>query len=217
MARQYLGSRQKADTSGAAPMFESEMTPDALAAALNELATQSYGAGVVSAQDQLGLATAWDTWQPGYAAAAEQLAGGGLQDLLDAQGVTIQSILDGRIGALGSALEDAVSSGASIDQTAGILTDLLSNPDYADMIANTETNRAMSAASMDEYRANGVAEVDWLLSGNPCPECEENADAAPIPLGEAWPNDDPPVHPSCECSLAPADTGSTGEAAPEEI
>jgi hypothetical protein len=75
---------------------------------------------------------------------------------------------------------------------------VIADPDRAFMIADTETARAMTSASIDTYQENGVEQVD-LLTFEPCDECEELEDANPYDLDDA---PDVPIHPSCRCALA---------------
>ena len=72
--------------------------------------------------------------------------------------------------------------------------------------------RAVTVATRDEYQANNVVQVGWLLSDGACELCEENDDASPISIDDDWPNGDPPVHPQCLCALTPiVDTGDTDD------
>lgn len=183
--------------------------PRGLQEKLDELTRQAWAAGQNSALDQLGKSVDWTTWTPGNAEAANLIKGRGLRELLNKQGVTIKSILDARMSQLGDKISEAIDNGWSVSQTTSMIQGLLEDPSRAEMVANTETNRAMTASTMETYGENGVQKVDWLLSGNPCPECEENADSGPIDYGDEWPNGDPPVHPNCQCSLAPAEVSSS--------
>ena len=90
------------------------------------------------------------------------------------------------------------------------------------MIADTEACRAASQASMQTYAANGVTGVEWLVAADPCDDCQANADAGIIALGEDFPSGDsePPAHPRCRCAVAPADlpdqTGASDQPETEE-
>lgn len=150
----------------------------------------------------------WDDWQPGYGEAALQAwgdAGGrGLRQLLDDAGITIQSIDDTNMDGLAELLGQSLAEGTGSTALAGQIRDLLSRPDRAEMVARTETARAMTVATRDEYAEHDVEKVQWLLSPGACVLCEENADAGAIDRGEDFPNGDVPVHPNCVCAIAPA-------------
>lgn len=154
----------------------------------------------------------WGGWTPGDVDAANLVLGhdglgAGLQQLLDSAGVTIKSIGQGRFDELAQALALSLERGDSSDTLARDLADILDNGAWADLVATTEIARAVSAASMQTYAANGVEATEWLISadGRVCPICEGNADDGPVPLGAAYSSGDtaPPGHPRCRCSLAP--------------
>ena len=48
----------------------------------------------------------------------------------------------------------------------------------------------------------------WVVDdgGAPCPDCDDNALAGPVPHGSEFPTGDlhPPAHPGCRCLAAPA-------------
>lgn len=70
------------------------------------------------------------------------------------------------------------------------------------LIANTESNQAMSSAQQAFLEENGFKTKLWVAAGpNTCPICEGNADDGPIPLDENFSSGDshPPGHPGCEC------------------
>jgi len=107
---------------------------------------------------------------------------------------------------------DAVAKGINeqlgVTGTAKLLKDLTwtMTRQRAETIANTEMNMAMSTAFLRKLQRNEVEYKQWILGPNPCPECEENADASPIPVDEDFPSGDdaPPAHPNCVCALAGA-------------
>ena len=78
----------------------------------------------------------------------------------------------------------------------------------AQMIARTETNDALSQASMDKMRDMGIDGKEWL-TGDPCEICAacEAEGVVPREFEYIHNGDDPtrpPAHPNCNCSLAPA-------------
>lgn len=73
----------------------------------------------------------------------------------------------------------------------------------ADMIARTETNDALSQATLDRGKEMGVDGKEWL-SYDGCEICETNSGDGVIPINEMFSNGDdrPPAHPHCKCNLA---------------
>jgi 8-oxo-dGTP pyrophosphatase MutT (NUDIX family)/2'-5' RNA ligase len=154
----------------------------------------------------------WSNWTPGWGEAAAQVADGGLRNLLDQAGITIQSVIDSRLDDLGNAIASGIQAGDGVDAIAQTLQGILSDPSRALMIANTETARSMSAQSMSDYRASGVQQIEWLAEDDACPDCQDNEDASPIGIDDTWPGGDLPPHPSCRCSLSPVvDTGDADQ------
>ena len=147
----------------------------------------------------------WSKWTPGDGSAASQVADGGLANLLNNAGIEIQSIANDRINELGSALAQGLSAGDSTATIASSLVDVLDNPSRANMVARTETSRAVTAATLDTYSENGVQQLDWL-AGN-CDICQDNEDGSPYDIDDA---PEMPAHPNCVCSYAPHSEESTG-------
>lgn len=114
-------------------------------------------------------------------------------------------------------ISDAVATGIidqlGVDGTAKLIQQAVDDMSTwrAEMIAATEMNDAMSQAFLQKLVNAEVEYKQWILGPDPCPECEENADASPIPMDEDFPSGDdaPPAHPNCVCALA-------GARAPEE-
>lgn len=187
-----------------------------LTAVLTDAWTEGYVLGDRSAAAMLvDHRIDWGAWTPGDPEAANLVlgltgAGDGLQQLLDASGVRIKSIGAGRFDDLARSLALSLERGDSPDTLARDLRDILDDGRWARMVAVTEINRAVSAATLATYTANGVPAKEWLdaADGRVCPYCEENADAGPIPLGDAFPSgeDAPPGHPTCRCALGPSFT-----------
>ena len=118
--------------------------------------------------------------------------------------------------ALQATIETAIEEGYSVAQLKdAIVEDYAFSPDRAETIARTEMATAHVAGNMIAYRASGVVVgKKWLLALNPCPICEANAEVGIIPLDEEFPSGDdaPPVHPNCECDVAPiTDPSRIGE------
>jgi 8-oxo-dGTP pyrophosphatase MutT (NUDIX family) len=187
------------------------ISPTQAAEILKQLVGDSVLAGSQAAVEQIGgganllqgLESAaqgidWDTWQPGNAAAADLARDGGLQDLLDRAGITIQSVIDNSTTRLGNAIADGLASGDSADTIAGSISDLVSSNAYT--VAVTESARATSAASMETYDANGIEQWDWDAEPNACPECDDNASNGPYDVGSGPTQ---PAHTSCRCDYQP--------------
>ena len=149
------------------------------------------------------LTISWDTWSPGNRAAAALLdPPKALRRLLERRGVTIRGLSHTTIDRLGTRLADALRQGLSRTQTAELLNEVLNDPERALVIAGTETANAVVQSSKDLYRDSGVEMIEYLVA-DPCDECQENYEASPIPIGDSFPNGDPPVHPNCMCDVAP--------------
>lgn len=160
----------------------------------------------------------WSRWTPGSPVVAEILRSGGtpgLEALLAQAEVTIKSVRDGYLNRLGDTLAAGAARGASVDELADDIRGLLA-VDRAEMIANTETARAMTQASMDTYRANSVAGKAVITAEDQrvCEFCAANEAAGPIPLDQDFPFPEPPTHPLCRCAVVPylaSEMGLTGE------
>jgi len=176
--------------------------------------------GITATADLAGRVS-WTAWRPGDPAAARLLEAGGtpgLEGLLAQADITIKSVRDGYLNRLGDALAAGVERGASVDELARDLRDLLTI-DRATMIAHTETARAMIAASMATYRDNQVAGKAVITAEDErvCQFCAGNEAAGPIPLADAFPYGEPPTHPLCRCAIVPflaSEMGMTGEPVP---
>lgn len=160
-------------------------------------------AGVFGATDP---AAAWAAWEPGNLDAAVLLDDGGFAALLANAGVSVQGIMGSLLDQMGSTLADGALNGDSVDAIASNLGDLVDDPGRAFTIADTETARAVEAASQGQYAAQGVQQWEWLLSPGACPECEEAQAGSPYDVSGG---PDIPNHPRCRCSSSPLDPGAT--------
>ena len=148
----------------------------------------------------------WGDWRPGDPRAAEQLVGRGqgLKRLLDRAGVTIRSVNKTRLGELARILAYSVEQGLGVGEVTRLVGPVLRNPRWAEVVANTEIRRAVTAASLDRYRSRKVELVTWSTSVDPCPVCEDNSGEAVKPGAAFSSGDDgPPAHPNCGCVLIP--------------
>ena len=186
---------------------------DALRSVLGDVWTEGYVLGdrsatavvaAVQAEIRVSARVDWGGWTPGDPVAANFVLGrdglgGGLQRMLSASGIQIKSIGDGRFDELAQSLALSLDNGDSADTLARDLRDILDDAGRARMVAVTEIARAVSAASLDSYRANGIPGKEWLIASGACAICQDNADAGVIPLDDTFPSGDdgPPGHPRC--------------------
>lgn len=94
----------------------------------------------------------------------------------------------------------------TIDETADMIDQLFPDIAYnrAFMIANTESNRAMSQGQMAFMTENKVPTKSWVGAGaHTCDICDGNVDDGEIGIDESFSSGDsePPAHPNCECYL----------------
>jgi SPP1 gp7 family putative phage head morphogenesis protein len=154
-----------------------------------------------------GATIDWAGWTPGDTDAARALLGGGLDRLLEQAGVTINSVLAGRMDALAEVLADGITGGLAPDTIARGLGDVLEDAKWASMVAETETSRAINAATQGRYLDAGVTANTWMTAADQrvCPACAENEDAGAVSIGQSFPSgaSGPPGHPRCRCALAP--------------
>jgi hypothetical protein len=117
-------------------------------------------------------------------------------------------------------IQDSIDAGTDLNDAAidNMVDDYVENYlDYrAATIAQTEATRTANVGLHNAYRqaidrgalTDEAVTRQWLLGDHPCPICESIPDNNPDGVGvdEAFdsddgPIDDPPVHPSCECSV----------------
>lgn len=176
----------------------------------------------------------WANWKAGNRAAARLLdPPHGLRVLMRSRNVTLQALSATTTDRIGTHLAYGLAHGLAPRQVTGGIIDILSplragiakelgasiekmmsDPERALMIAQTEMSRAVSVANRESYKEIGVELVEWLVS-DPCDLCAENGDASPLPIDDEFPSGDtePPVHPNCMCDIAPyiVDTQNIGE------
>lgn len=165
------------------------------------------------ARAALELSINWGDWTPGHPEAARALLDApGLENLLYQSGVTIRGIAEGRLEEIARILSEGLARGDAPNTIARALAEALGNSSWAKMTAVTETNRAMSYAAVQEYRAAGLLYKGWMTAFDQrvCPICknnESNDDGTPriVPIDELFPSGDPwpPGHPRCRCAPIP--------------
>jgi SPP1 gp7 family putative phage head morphogenesis protein len=146
----------------------------------------------------------WANWKPGNRAAALLYRPtGAFEKILADAGIVSKNIAKAGYDRIGTALADSIAAGFSPGRAAKIIALKVSDPARALTIAVTEQNRAMSLASMQNYKNYGVEKVEWS-GANPCDLCAPN-EGQVVALGEEFESGDtePPVHPNCRCALLP--------------
>jgi len=187
--------------------------------ALARLYAEGYVTGEYAAEGRLarliGLRKAptvnagvvdWSKWKPGNRAAAALLKPkGGLRGLLDRERIVVSDeVIKTKLDRIGTTLAKALEEGWAPSKAADMLDMVIDDPQHALVIAQTEMSRAVSVATRDRYETADIQQVEWLVAEG-CDECQENADASPIGIGDTFPSGDsePPAHPNCMCALAP--------------
>jgi SPP1 gp7 family putative phage head morphogenesis protein len=201
-----------------------KLNPKPLAELLEQIHKDGYFVGTKLGQERLVKRASgdpgeisgefsWDAWTPGNPDAAGLLGEGGpgLSGLLDDAGVTMEGISDATLEEFSDALAAALEAGQSVDDIAEMLEELGMDPERAEMIARTETARAVSEGTRDVYNANGISQFDWLPADDACEDCDAMKDGNPYDMGDEM----PPLHPNCRCAVTPV-TESGEEASDEE-
>jgi SPP1 gp7 family putative phage head morphogenesis protein len=185
----------------------------ALTDVLHGVYTDGYLIGATSATAVMdGTAVDTGDWVTGATEAAELLLshlgdGSGLRTLLNQAGITIKSVVSTRLDELGRVLAEGAARGDSADEIAASIRSVLQDKSRALMIATTELNRAVSAATANGYTKRGISLGEWATAEDDrvCPICHGNQDAGAVRIGEPYPSGDihPPGHPWCRCALLP--------------
>lgn len=218
-----------------------EVIEQAITAPIVDAWTQAYMVGArsadavleqleagISPRSAVDVTVDWGGWQPGDVAAARRIMAAdgsidGFEQLLRDAGVTIKGISGNRLAAVAKVLADGLENGLGPDEIAKNLVAVVGDVRKARDIAVTETNRAMSAATLDTYREGGIVASSWMTATDQrvCLTCFDNEFEAPgvvrvVPIGQRYPSGDyhPPAHPNCRCALVPVlDDELVGKAA----
>ena len=196
-------------------MLNVSFNNEALGAALRRVWAEGFALGIVSAEDAVRQARElkkadesdyldWKNWKPGDAAAALLLKPTrAFLRLLELFGITIRGIDQTGYERLGTALSDSIALGLSPTRAAKLIQDAVSDPARALTIAITETNRAISRATVERYQNYGLQEMEWATS-SPCDKCAQN-EGQVVTIGSSFDSGatQPPVHPNCRCALLP--------------
>ncbi|MER6877414.1 minor capsid protein, partial [Amycolatopsis sp. NPDC000673] len=190
----YVGDRAAVWTAREAIVAAAKLTGE-------QLPAEAAGHATVTASID------WGAWSPGDTEAARRVLGGGLDRLLAQAHVTIRSVVPGRMDALAETLAEGLEAGLAPAEIARNLDGVLTDRAWASMVAETETARAISAATQDRYLGIGVTANTWMTATDQrvCPACRDNESAGPVSIGQSFPSgaSGPPGHPRCRCALAP--------------
>jgi SPP1 gp7 family putative phage head morphogenesis protein len=146
----------------------------------------------------------WSLWFPGDEAAALLLRPSkAFQRFLASFGITLKDLTNTTVNDIGNSIADALEQGLSANQAAKLIRRNVASSSRALMIAITEQNRAMSAATINRYKEMQIMQMEWEVS-DPCDKCAQNANQV-VPVGGTFNSGDtqPPVHPNCRCALLP--------------
>lgn len=165
----------------------------------------------------------WKDWKAGNSDKARILIGedgkgSGFRNLLERANITMRDIEGTRLRMIGQVLAMGSERGSSITEIAGAINDVLEDKARSEIIAHTEMTRANTAAQMDNYKTNGVSEVEWQTADdNACEDCAAMADNSPYPITDI--PEEPPFHPYCGCQLIPVAFDAEDEFAytPDEL
>lgn len=203
-------------------MLNVQINLEPMTAVISKLYADGYLLGEAAAQEAVAQAQRkadkaltkadvsidWSSWTPGNKSTALLLRPrGAFKRLLDEAGIVSKAIAKAGYEKIGTALADAIASGASPAKAAKLITEKIGDPARALTIAITEQNRAMSVAALNFYQEAGVEQVEWNAV-QPCDICKEN-DGQVVILGQPFNTDDtqPPAHPNCRCALLPVILG----------
>lgn len=192
---------------------------EALIAALERLWAEAYVLGDAAAAEWIERAKQmqkapdvfidWSKWKPGDRVTALFLRRpGAFRRLLEEAGATIRELSRTTLDDIGTALADSIEMGLDAVSASKLIARHVASPSRALMIAITEQNRAMTAATVERYKEAEIGQVEWEVS-DPCDKCAQNANQV-VTIGQSFPsgNTQPPAHPHCRCVLLPIIPGS---------
>ena len=107
-------------------------------------------------------------------------------------GELIKGIDSTTVDKIADAVMNGIEQRLGIPGTGRLIRNTLSDMSVyrSESIATTEMNNAMSTAALDKMRRIGVQYKQLILADDACEICQENADADPIPVDEAYPSGD---------------------------
>lgn len=121
----------------------------------------------------------------------------------------VKELSDSTRESLRSLVEDAVREGWSVDDfTSEMADDYAFSEARATTIARTELAFAHVQGNMAGYKESGLVDRKQSMLGSEHDmddECNDNANAGPIPFDDDFPSGDdaPPYHPNCVCDVMP--------------
>jgi SPP1 gp7 family putative phage head morphogenesis protein len=195
------------------------LTPQALAAAIAEIQAELVQSGIESASSEVGI-----TWDQPPQAALDALYATTLQfarNIVDREKVAMKLALLAGMDAGDSIpdmvqrIKDVFDDGVHIIGPDGQVARVLPEDSWAEMVARTETTRAMTAGIMATYTHAGVQSVQWLAAEDErtCVYCED-ADGLTALVGQPFESvevDAPPAHPSCRCVVVSVSDADAAE------
>ncbi len=116
---------------------------------------------------------------------------------------TIVGKLNDRLEELRGKLKEGLLEGDGIPELTDAVGEIVNDPDRAELIARTETSRAVHTGMDIAARESGVVSgYEWLLSDDACEVCQP-FDGKKVGFGESFGDgvDLPPAHPNCRCTV----------------
>lgn len=127
---------------------------------------------------------------------------------------TIDGISDTTREDIKTLIEQSFEGNFDVDDLTDRISELIGDPERAELIARTETMRASNEGqqeawdqAVEEGLLTGNEEQEWIVTPDDrlCPECEP-FDAVTAALGgtfeaDGTESDGPPLHPRCRCTL----------------
>jgi len=122
-----------------------------------------------------------------------------VKQLMDNAGVTIKNINDTTVTRISDAITTGMQQGLTRREIYTAVNALVNDPSRALTITITESSRAYEAALTDTWTAAGVEQFNWIAYATACPECDDMESNNPYEMGD----EEPPLHPNCECDREP--------------
>jgi hypothetical protein len=156
----------------------------------------AFDAGETFARQQLGI----DDGQSDGADINRSAVGTGAQELAD----TVVTLLRRRL------LEDEVEGPGPTEEEAAELVSAAYREWRGERIERLVGDHVIGAFSSGVRAASGKEPLRWMTAGpeEACADCDDNALAEPVPLGERFPTGHlhPPAHAGCRCLVVPTTT-----------
>jgi hypothetical protein len=170
----------------------------ALATVLVDLWNDAYDRGATRATDAVSRTAAARRTTPVRASLSDMVA-----KAADIASDILSSLADRLASALGR--DDAPTDTSDLES---LLDGLGVDGASAERIADTESQRAMVAGSVDTWASMGVAETRWVRSSGS--DVDDECGDLDGTTATDW-DELPPLHPNCQCDLEPVDDGAGDE------